>query len=134
MKTPMFQARRPGARASHRPVRALLGGYDLTGRLFCSLPFAGSASSRGGRRNTQAGANIYLGTKAMSITFEAIYENGVLKPTQPLPLKEGEQVQVTVRQPSCVADKTHGMIGWAGDADTFNRLLQECETDRLERQ
>ncbi len=34
----------------------------------------------------------------MAITVEAVYENGVLKPAQPLPLKEHEKVQVTVEQ------------------------------------
>jgi predicted DNA-binding antitoxin AbrB/MazE fold protein len=32
----------------------------------------------------------------MSLTVEAVYENGVLKPAQPLPLKEREKVRVTV--------------------------------------
>jgi predicted DNA-binding antitoxin AbrB/MazE fold protein len=32
----------------------------------------------------------------MAITVEAIYEDGVLKPAQPLPLKEQEKVRVTV--------------------------------------
>ncbi len=32
----------------------------------------------------------------MSLTIEAIYENGVLKPSEPLPLKEHEKVRVTV--------------------------------------
>jgi predicted DNA-binding antitoxin AbrB/MazE fold protein len=32
----------------------------------------------------------------MTLTVEAIYENGVLKPAQPLPFKEHEKVQVTV--------------------------------------
>ena len=32
----------------------------------------------------------------MPLTVEAVYENGVLKPAQPLPLKEHEQVRVTV--------------------------------------
>ncbi|MBI3410012.1 MAG: antitoxin family protein [Planctomycetes bacterium] len=32
----------------------------------------------------------------MSISVEAIYENGVLKPTQALPLMEHEHVRVTV--------------------------------------
>ena len=38
----------------------------------------------------------------MSITIDAVYENGVLKPVQPLPLKEHEAVRVTVeeKQPS----------------------------------
>lgn len=32
----------------------------------------------------------------MTITIDAIYENGVLRPIQPLALKEQEQVRVTV--------------------------------------
>ena len=32
----------------------------------------------------------------MPLTVEAVYENGVLKPAQPLPLKEHEHVRVTV--------------------------------------
>jgi predicted DNA-binding antitoxin AbrB/MazE fold protein len=38
----------------------------------------------------------------MPITVEAVYEDGVLKPVQPLPLQEHEKVSVTVepKQPS----------------------------------
>jgi predicted DNA-binding antitoxin AbrB/MazE fold protein len=38
----------------------------------------------------------------MSFTVEAVYENGVLKPAEPLPFKEHERVNVTVepKQPS----------------------------------
>lgn len=32
----------------------------------------------------------------MTITIDATYENGVLKPSQPLPLSEHAQVRVTV--------------------------------------
>jgi predicted DNA-binding antitoxin AbrB/MazE fold protein len=32
----------------------------------------------------------------MAITVEAVYENGVLKPAQPLPFKEHEKVALTV--------------------------------------
>ena len=32
----------------------------------------------------------------MSLTVEAVYEDGVLKPAHPLPLQEHERVQVTV--------------------------------------
>lgn len=32
----------------------------------------------------------------MAITVEAVYENGVLKPAQPLPLQEHERVTVSV--------------------------------------
>ena len=40
----------------------------------------------------------------MALTVEAVYENGVLKPAQPLPFKEHEKVTVTVAptQPSLV--------------------------------
>jgi predicted DNA-binding antitoxin AbrB/MazE fold protein len=41
----------------------------------------------------------------MSITIEAIYESGVLKPLSPLPgLKERERVRLTVETPSIVDD------------------------------
>ena len=36
----------------------------------------------------------------MAITVEAVYENGVLKPAQPLPLQEHDKVQVTVHLPA----------------------------------
>lgn len=38
----------------------------------------------------------------MAITVEAVYENGVLKPAQPLPFKEHEKVSITVepKQPT----------------------------------
>ena len=36
----------------------------------------------------------------MTITTEATYENGVLKPSQPLALEENEKVWVTVEQRS----------------------------------
>jgi predicted DNA-binding antitoxin AbrB/MazE fold protein len=35
----------------------------------------------------------------MTIKVEATYENGVLKPAQPLPLKEQEKVEVVIRTP-----------------------------------
>lgn len=72
------------------------------------------------------------GEPTVSITVEATYENGVLKPSEPLPLKEQEKVQVTVRRASSVADQTYGIIGWSGDAETFKHLLKESEFELLE--
>jgi predicted DNA-binding antitoxin AbrB/MazE fold protein len=63
----------------------------------------------------------------MSLTVEAIYENGVLKPAQPLPLKEHEKVRLTVVRETSLAEQTYGLIGWTGDAVTFERLLAEAE-------
>lgn len=63
----------------------------------------------------------------MAITVEAIYENGVLKPTQRLPFEEHETVQVTVSKERSLAEQTYGMMGWTGDAETLDRLLEEAE-------
>ncbi len=35
----------------------------------------------------------------MTFTVEATYENGVLRPAQPLPLRERERVEIVVRTP-----------------------------------
>ena len=63
----------------------------------------------------------------MTITVEAIYENGMLKLEQPLPLKELEKVRVTVQQGPSLAEQTAGMIGWTGDVETLERILREAE-------
>lgn len=63
----------------------------------------------------------------MSLTVEAIYENGVFKPARPLPLKEHEKVRLTVVRETSLAEQTYGLIGWTGDAATFERLLAEAE-------
>jgi predicted DNA-binding antitoxin AbrB/MazE fold protein len=63
----------------------------------------------------------------MSITIEAIYENGVLKPTQPLPFTERQRLRVTIQPEPTVAEQTAGMLGWRGDAETFERVLAEAE-------
>jgi predicted DNA-binding antitoxin AbrB/MazE fold protein len=56
----------------------------------------------------------------MAITIEGIYEDGVLKPAQPLPLREHVRVQITVKTAASRVRQTAGLIGWTGsqeDAD-----------------
>jgi predicted DNA-binding antitoxin AbrB/MazE fold protein len=65
----------------------------------------------------------------MSLTVEAIYENGVLKLAEPLPLAEHEKVTVTIIPAVSLATQTAGMIGWKGDAATFDRLMAEADED-----
>jgi predicted DNA-binding antitoxin AbrB/MazE fold protein len=65
----------------------------------------------------------------MPLTVEAIYENGVLKPAEPLPLMEHEKVTVTITPVVSLARRTAGIIGWKGDAETFDRLMAEIEED-----
>ncbi len=63
----------------------------------------------------------------MSITVEAIYENGTLKLSQPLPLKEQEKVQVTVHTVVSRVQATYGLIGWKGDLETLERVAEDPE-------
>ena len=68
----------------------------------------------------------------MTLTVEAIYENGVLKPTQPLPLKEHEKVRITVEVGQTWAERTAGMLQWTGDPEVLRRIAEEDEFGILE--
>ncbi len=48
----------------------------------------------------------------MSITIEAVYENGVLKPVRALPLAEHQKVEITVKTTSSRVRQTAGLMGW----------------------
>ena len=68
----------------------------------------------------------------MTLTVEAIYENGVLKPAEPLPLKEHERVTVTVQPTISLARQTAGMVPWTGDLETLERITRDPEFGILE--
>ena len=68
----------------------------------------------------------------MSLTVEAIYEDGVLKPMQPLPFKEHERVRVTVEPGTSVAEQTAGMLAWTGQPEVLRRLAEDDEFGILE--
>ena len=68
----------------------------------------------------------------MSLTIEATYENGVLKPAQPIPLKEHERVTITIQPAGSLARQTAGMIPWPSDADTMQQLARNPEVGILE--
>ena len=68
----------------------------------------------------------------MAIRVEAVYEDGVLKPTQPLPLQEREKVRVTIEPEQSWVERTAGMIKWTGDRETLRRLAEDVEFDPQE--
>jgi predicted DNA-binding antitoxin AbrB/MazE fold protein len=68
----------------------------------------------------------------MPFTVEAVYENGILKLSQPLPLKEHEKVQVTIHPKTSWVQETYGIIGWKGDAETVRRIAKDPEFSILE--
>ncbi|HEV3256475.1 MAG TPA: antitoxin family protein [Gemmataceae bacterium] len=68
----------------------------------------------------------------MPLTVEAIYENGVVKPKEPLPLQEHQTVTVTILPAISVARQTAGMVPWGGDVETLERIARDPEFGILE--
>ena len=68
----------------------------------------------------------------MSITVEAVYEDGVLKPVQPLPLKEHEKVAVTVQSAASPLLAAYGIMGFTGTAEEADQLALSPEFDPSE--
>jgi predicted DNA-binding antitoxin AbrB/MazE fold protein len=58
----------------------------------------------------------------MTITIEAIYEGGVLKPAEPLQLVEHSKVRVTIHSPSLDITHAYGIMGWQGGAEAIERI------------
>jgi len=66
----------------------------------------------------------------MTITVEAIYESGVLKPLSPLPyLKEHERVRITV-ETSSIVDELRGKI--AIDPAVAREIIESADYSILE--
>jgi predicted DNA-binding antitoxin AbrB/MazE fold protein len=63
----------------------------------------------------------------MAISIEAVYENGVLKPSQPLPWKEGERVRVEISSLDSPLLKAYGIMGFRGTAEEAEYLAMSPE-------
>jgi predicted DNA-binding antitoxin AbrB/MazE fold protein len=68
----------------------------------------------------------------MTLTVVATYENGCLKLSKPLPLKEHECVQVTVHTEPSPIMQAYGIIGWKGDHATLDRFALDPDLDPQE--
>ncbi len=68
----------------------------------------------------------------MTLTVEAVYENGVLKPDRALPLQDHTRVRVAVEVKQSVARETAGMLRWHGDWETLRRLAEDDEFGIME--
>jgi predicted DNA-binding antitoxin AbrB/MazE fold protein len=65
----------------------------------------------------------------MAITIEAVYENGVLKPSQPLPLKEHERVRVTLESTQGWVERSAGIMGFHGTQAEADYFAMDPELD-----
>jgi len=63
----------------------------------------------------------------MPLTIEAIYEDGVLKPSRPLPLEEHETVRITIEPQRSWAERTAGLLQWTGDPEVLRRIAEDDE-------
>jgi predicted DNA-binding antitoxin AbrB/MazE fold protein len=68
----------------------------------------------------------------MALTVEAVYENGVLKPAQPLPLQEHAKVQIIVKAAASRVRQTAGLIGWTGNQEDADFVALSPELDPQE--
>jgi predicted DNA-binding antitoxin AbrB/MazE fold protein len=114
------------------PMGALLGGWSPP------AAFHASHSSFSRPRLLARGADGILqpslflgctGADIMTITVEAVYENGMLKPAQPLPLREHEKVRVTIVPTTSWVEATAGICGWTGSAEEADRFALDPELD-----
>ncbi len=58
----------------------------------------------------------------MTFSVEATYENGVLKPARPLPLRECEKVEIVIRTLECHSETTPAPLADLRH-DALKRLL-----------
>jgi predicted DNA-binding antitoxin AbrB/MazE fold protein len=65
----------------------------------------------------------------MALTVEAVYENGVLKPNEPLPLREHEQVQLTVHPRVRNLADAYGIMGFQGTVEQADYFAMDSELD-----
>jgi predicted DNA-binding antitoxin AbrB/MazE fold protein len=68
----------------------------------------------------------------MTLTIEATYENGVLRPAGPLPLKESQKVRVTVETHPADILQAYGIMGWKGDSETVEHFALDPELEPQE--
>ncbi len=74
----------------------------------------------------------------MPLTIEAIYEDGVLKPAGPLPLKDREKVRLTVLTAAeteaapASGPRGYRLIHWSGPLEDLDYLIEDEANDPLE--
>jgi predicted DNA-binding antitoxin AbrB/MazE fold protein len=66
-----------------------------------------------------------------SLNLEAIYEHGVLKLPQQLPLPDGQKVSITIHATG-VPRRRRGLIDWKGTREDLDYLILSEDNDVLE--
>ena len=61
----------------------------------------------------------------MALEIEATYQNGVLKPEDPLPLKEQQRVRVSIQPSGTGARQAYGLVKWTGSLEDLDYLISD---------
>lgn len=67
----------------------------------------------------------------MGLEIEAVYADGVLRLSRPLPLGEGQKVTITIHPPGGRVKKSCGMLPWTGSAEELDRFLTDPDEGRM---
>jgi len=68
------------------------------------------------------------------LVVEATFEDGVLKPAEPLPLKQHDKVRLTVEELAAVTPVRagFGLLRWTGAIEDLDSLIEDVDNDPLE--
>jgi predicted DNA-binding antitoxin AbrB/MazE fold protein len=61
------------------------------------------------------------------LEIEAIYENGMLKLLRPLPLAEGQKVNIIVRPPGNIVERSYGLLQSTLSPEDLQRIALDPE-------
>lgn len=61
----------------------------------------------------------------MSLQVEVVYENGMLKPSQELPLQEGQKLTITIPDVSSAAQRFCGSLRWTRNPEELRSYLND---------
>ena len=63
----------------------------------------------------------------MPISIEAVFQNGVLRPLEPLPLADNARVRITVDSDKTWADATAGMVPRPSDVSVLEEIAMGAD-------
>ena len=65
----------------------------------------------------------------MAISVEAVYEDGVLKPAEPLPFREHQRIRITLEPEPAPLVQAYGIMGWSDGAAVLERFALDWRFD-----
>jgi predicted DNA-binding antitoxin AbrB/MazE fold protein len=65
----------------------------------------------------------------MPLTIDAVFENGALRPLEPVTLAENERVRITIEPVDDWVRRSQGIIGWTGDAQTVEYFAMDKDLE-----